>query len=232
MIEPGSPIEFKPSTQLGARWLRGELVSDDGRRCVVLDGEGEQHTLAARYVRARVEATSTRRAIAPLPQLEEPRTISAPSFVRPAQSPAIERAFAQQVEGRTVEPEPEPAWAEEPPPMAARAPVVRPSIEAFHKAAPIRSALYLAFVREHPCCACQADGPSDPHHYGPRGMGEKADDTLTVPLCRPCHDDFHQRRAVRGRNVQQTEILFWRTEALLLTAWCKRGALFDARRPR
>ena len=56
---------------------------------------------------------------------------------------------------------------------------------------PLRSEDYLAFVRSQPCLLCAAPAPSDPHHYGPRGLGQKTDDYRTVPLCRKCHDTLH-----------------------------------------
>jgi hypothetical protein len=62
------------------------------------------------------------------------------------------------------------------------------------KFGPIRSENYLAFVRVRPCCVCGAPGPSEPHHFGRRGMGQKTDDLRTVPLCvalNGCHDVFH-----------------------------------------
>lgn len=52
---------------------------------------------------------------------------------------------------------------------------------------PSRSAAYLQHVRRHDCCNCGAFGPSDPDHVGPRGVGQKTSDYLTIPLCRFCH---------------------------------------------
>jgi hypothetical protein len=59
--------------------------------------------------------------------------------------------------------------------------------------APVRSDRYLDFVRAKPCCSCHAPAPSDPHHFGGRGMGQKTDDFRTVPLCRFCHTEWHTR---------------------------------------
>ena len=53
--------------------------------------------------------------------------------------------------------------------------------------APRRSKSYLAFVRKLDCCNCGTPGPSDPHHEGKRGVGQKTSDMLVVPLCRRCH---------------------------------------------
>jgi len=49
---------------------------------------------------------------------------------------------------------------------------------------------FLAYVRTLPCCNCQTTSPSDPHHEGRRGVGQKAHDVLAVPLCRPCHSIY------------------------------------------
>ncbi|MGV8925031.1 MAG: DUF968 domain-containing protein [Ewingella sp.] len=52
---------------------------------------------------------------------------------------------------------------------------------------------YTRWVKKQPCCGCgnQAD---DPHHIignGLGGMGMKASDLHTIPLCRRCHDGLH-----------------------------------------
>ncbi|MEQ5350179.1 DUF968 domain-containing protein, partial [Proteus genomosp. 6] len=61
------------------------------------------------------------------------------------------------------------------------------------------------------CCVCgqQAD---DPHHiigHGMGGMGTKAHDLFTIPLCRTHHDELHrdpkQWEATYGN---QLELLF------------------------
>ena len=56
--------------------------------------------------------------------------------------------------------------------------------------APRRSKPYLAFVRKLDCCNCGTPGPSDPHHEGKRGVGQKTSDMLVVPLCRRCHSIY------------------------------------------
>lgn len=61
---------------------------------------------------------------------------------------------------------------------------------------PLRDPRFLAWVRLRPCCICGAPGPSEAHHYGPRGAGQKTDDVRTVPLCRLHHDEWHQRGAL------------------------------------
>lgn len=56
---------------------------------------------------------------------------------------------------------------------------------------------YLAWVRTLPCCApsvtkCKA--PADAHHMTGAGMGMKAGDRETMPLCRAHHQAFHEGR--------------------------------------
>jgi len=52
---------------------------------------------------------------------------------------------------------------------------------------PQRSPSFLAIVRATRCMCCGARPPSDPHHAGKRGVGQKCSDLLAVPLCRKCH---------------------------------------------
>lgn len=52
---------------------------------------------------------------------------------------------------------------------------------------PLRSGAYLAWVRTHACVGCLRPGPSDAHHVGREGMGQKVHDFRCVPLCRICH---------------------------------------------
>lgn len=57
----------------------------------------------------------------------------------------------------------------------------------------LRSETHKARVRALDCVRCRAPGPSDVAHvnFG-KGMGLKACDSLTFPLCRPCHRDHDQ----------------------------------------
>ena len=76
---------------------------------------------------------------------------------------------------------------------------------------------YLAFVRTLPCSWC-GNPESEPHHLiavGMGGMGMKADDIHTMPLCRKHHDKVHQcpngliedqiRWMIRTQSKAQTE---------------------------
>lgn len=56
---------------------------------------------------------------------------------------------------------------------------------------------HLALIRQLPCAITGRPGPSDPHHLREgvaheRGIGRKATDRWTVPLCRQLHDEAHR----------------------------------------
>lgn len=57
-----------------------------------------------------------------------------------------------------------------------------------------RSKRYLKFVRSLPCCimGCVTWHHAEPHHAGPRGVGEKVDDWACIPLCRAHHEEAHK----------------------------------------
>lgn len=55
---------------------------------------------------------------------------------------------------------------------------------------PEKCLAWLDFVRGKSCCNCNKTAPSDPHHEGKRGVGQKVRDTLTAPLCRFCHRTY------------------------------------------
>jgi hypothetical protein len=60
------------------------------------------------------------------------------------------------------------------------------------RAAAVRDPAYLAFVRTLPCAAPVAcRRPSQAHHAGLRGLGQRASDDTAVPLCAQHHADWH-----------------------------------------
>lgn len=77
----------------------------------------------------------------------------------------------------------------------------------------MRSEMYLEHVRRQPCSHCRNPARSDPHHFGHRGMGLKASDFYTVPLCRVCHMAYHQSGKL-GRMDAQTTKLWFHKEAM------------------
>ena len=59
----------------------------------------------------------------------------------------------------------------------------------------MRSKAYLRWVSEQPCSKCGAPGPVEAHHIKHvghfSGVGMKASDLLTCPLCHECHMELH-----------------------------------------
>ena len=82
---------------------------------------------------------------------------------------------------------------------------------------------HLELVRTLPCCICSKPGPSDPHHFGPRGMGQKTDDRRTVPICRPHHDEFHTTGRCAPYSRAETEREFYRAQVAALLLAQDRG---------
>jgi hypothetical protein len=70
---------------------------------------------------------------------------------------------------------------------------------------------YTRWVKKQPCMCCQQQA-DDPHHiigYGLGGMGTKAHDIFTIPLCRRHHDELHHDVAsFECRYGSQLELLF------------------------
>lgn len=93
---------------------------------------------------------------------------------------------------------------------------------AIPKNPPRRDAIYLAYIRSRACCICAAPSPSDPHHFGPGGMGLKADDRRTVPLCRSCHDLWHLQGTVKPLTRTETERDFYRAQVDALISYDQR----------
>lgn len=52
-------------------------------------------------------------------------------------------------------------------------------------------------VREQPCAACGAPGPSDPSHLISRGAGGPDAEWNVAPHCRRCHTEWHQLGPMR-----------------------------------
>ena len=65
-------------------------------------------------------------------------------------------------------------------------------VKPFIKPNTVRDASYLAFIRSLPCIHCGKNRMVAPHHEGDRGMGIKASDFSTLPLCFHCHGERHQ----------------------------------------
>ena len=61
---------------------------------------------------------------------------------------------------------------------------------------PIRSKPYLQYVASLPCVVCGCEPAGNAHHVIDAGMGggmgTKASDLFTFPLCRSHHDELHR----------------------------------------
>jgi len=58
---------------------------------------------------------------------------------------------------------------------------------------PYRSPAHLAFIRSLPCCVClRTRNVEACHTPGSRGMSQKADDRLTIPMCSIHHKEQHR----------------------------------------
>lgn len=118
---------------------------------------------------------------------------------------------------RQVKPDAPPASR---PKLARKPSYERPAGKAQPKPSqPLRDKRYLAYVREQPCCSCQSPGPSDPHHFGPHGMGQKTDDYRTSPLCRKCHDHWHDHGALPDMDRCESGMLLVMAQVRLMIGW-------------
>lgn len=70
---------------------------------------------------------------------------------------------------------------------------------------------YLKWVKSQPCCVCEATA-DDAHHiigYGQGGIGTKAHDLFTIPLCRVHHSELHKDpKQWEQENGSQLVLLF------------------------
>ena len=93
-----------------------------------------------------------------------------------------------------------------------------------------RSSSYMQRVRDMPCCACFAEGPSDPHHYGPKGesggTGLKCSDAYVIPLCHVCHMHLHATSTVRGLNVPQSREWLMDAQRRIMARAIEEGDVF------
>ena len=59
---------------------------------------------------------------------------------------------------------------------------------------------HMGRIKSLPCVVCGELGPSDAHHIRTgQGMAQRADDYLTIPLCKACHqgpNGLHGDRAL------------------------------------
>lgn len=67
---------------------------------------------------------------------------------------------------------------------------------------------YLTWIRSLPCLICQHHGerqqyPTEAHHYGPRGLGQKVPDRQAIPLCIDHHRTSRTAVHVLGRRFAE-----------------------------
>jgi hypothetical protein len=53
---------------------------------------------------------------------------------------------------------------------------------------------YIEYVKDRPCCICEAV-PVDPHHFPvTKGAGGKEVEEWVIPMCRGCHNEFQDHK--------------------------------------
>lgn len=90
------------------------------------------------------------------------------------------------------------------------------------KSPPIRSKLYLAYVREQRCCWCKSSPVKASHHVKP-GHGSvsmKTCDLRALPLCHDCHSQYHRHGKLGSMSGETTR--YWAEEQIVE---CLRGFL-------
>lgn len=85
-----------------------------------------------------------------------------------------------------------------------------------------RSKDYLAHVRTFPCCSCGATEAIHAHHVASGGMGQKASDYLTAPLCWSCHNRWHATATLPLLPTASSRAVVWEAAARCLVAWVVR----------
>lgn len=88
---------------------------------------------------------------------------------------------------------------------------------------------YLDFVKGHPCCvpSCGQNWGIDPHHAGgkgTKGTGLKCSDTLAIPLCRKCHDCWHDHRHFPNMTHEESKLLVETTTTTLQAEYAERNS--------
>lgn len=194
--DPG-PVEWKPARGLGG-WRRGELVRWDGERVAIVRAGGREHEVPARYVRPQA-APKPRPSVRIVDRDASPqKPASGHRDVKPDNLSPKLGAARRRIPWRAV-------------PKPRR---------------PLRDEGFLDFVRARPCCVCASPPPSHPHHFGPRGMGQKTDDLRVVALCPEHHEEWHRKLALpsAGLDTEQCRVRFLAVQVDQLVEWIGAGA--------
>ncbi len=87
-----------------------------------------------------------------------------------------------------------------------RAPSRETAWEMFRRP-PYRSKQFLAWAKMQrgPCCVCRKQSGSQLHHFGDKGMGQKATDLFLCRVCPGCHTQIQGKRATAFRRLEQME---------------------------
>lgn len=76
--------------------------------------------------------------------------------------------------------------------------------------APVRDRKYLSWLRTQPCAICSSFRWIEAAHTGPRGLSQKADDRLAIPLCRFHHQhsisSWHNLGPVRFERLHKLDV--------------------------
>ncbi|TDB57219.1 hypothetical protein C5467_11260 [Photorhabdus khanii subsp. guanajuatensis] len=71
---------------------------------------------------------------------------------------------------------------------------------------------WLRWVKSQPCMCCERPA-DDPHHiigHGQSGIGTKAHDLFTIPLCRECHNELHRDPKIWEQKYGSQIVLLFR----------------------
>jgi len=76
------------------------------------------------------------------------------------------------------------------------------------KQKPYKSPEFLKFAKHQirKCIVCEQKYGTQLHHFGKRGIGQKATDLLVCRVCKECHDSIQGKSEVGFERLGQTEI--------------------------
>lgn len=86
----------------------------------------------------------------------------------------------------------------------------------------MKSKKYIAYVKGHVCMFC-GQYEVDAHHFGKRGMSQKASDLTAVPVCHEQHQEFHTTGAIKPFTADATKTYFYQEQVRLLSRFIKEG---------
>lgn len=77
-----------------------------------------------------------------------------------------------------------------------------------HKTKPYKSPDFLDWAKQQvrKCIVCENKYGSQLHHFGKRGIGQKATDLLVCRVCKGCHESIQGKSLVAFERLGQKEI--------------------------